>query len=126
MEERDQGNRGDRRDSTTSEETEPGGKLGKPAAKNRGNGFFGDVSQQDRSDRDSELGGRELPIEILQGGLDHLGLLVAGLHHGIDAGATGRDQGKLGRHKERICHHQHDQGEDPKPHRRTLIGFHGG
>src|SRR5256886_16983705 len=86
-EERNERHRHHGRYAAPGEEIQGRGERGEPVAEQVSHGVFGHIAEQDRGDRDAELRGRELAVEILQRRLDGLSLPVAAPHQGIDARA---------------------------------------
>ena len=76
-----------------------------------GDGVLGHVAEEDGPDCDSQLGGRELAVEVLQRLPDGAGLAVTAPDHGLDARAARRHKGEFRRDKEGIRHDEHDDRE---------------
>jgi len=117
VQERHDGHRDGGRHAAAREEVEQRRQRREPVAEQVRDGVFGHVAEQDRRDRDAELRGRQLAVQILEGRLDRAGLAVATAHHRLDAGAPRGHEGELGRDEERVREHQGHDREQPQPER---------
>ena len=80
-------------------------------------GVLSDVPEQNGGDRDAELRGGELAVEVVQRFLHRLGLAVAAPDERLDAGAAGGHEGELRRHEECVRRDQNDDGEEAQAER---------
>src|SRR4029453_17084945 len=97
-----------------------------PAAEQRRHRFFGDIAQENGGDGNTELGGGQLPIEVVQGLLDDASLAVSLLDEAVTPGSSGGNQRKRGGNKKRVRRQQDDDSEDAKPKVGEGGFFHGG
>ena len=89
-----------------AQERQPGGEGGEPVTKEIGDSIFGYVAQQDRGDRDPELGSRELAVQVLLRCPHRLSLPIALPYHRLDPGSPRRHESELGRHEEGVRDYQ--------------------
>ncbi len=73
---------------------------------------------QDRGERDPELCGRDVTVEVLyRAARTSLSLPIALPHHRLDTGPPGPHQGELGRHEECIRDYQDHHRQRPQDDR---------
>jgi hypothetical protein len=91
-----------------------------PAAKYLGDSLLGDVPQEDRSYRDSELSSGKLAVKILLCCLDRLSLSVPLTDQRLDASATCGNERELSGDEEGVRDHK-DQDRQQPPDERVAL-----
>jgi hypothetical protein len=75
-------------------------------------GGFTDPSERKAGDRDPQLGGRDVGVEVGKQ-VEHAGRTFVALGDTLlDAGATDSDEGELGCHEKAVCQHEQNDGNE--------------